>query len=87
MAVSHIRQAPSVQEMNQQFIDAFDDQDRVRARGVEWLRNSISIFETKYDMTSEEMAAKVRSGEIDETDDICSWLIKVDVLRDVEPET
>lgn len=87
MAVLHTRQAISTKVLNQQFLDSFNNQDRVRAEGVERLRGSIAIFEHKYDMTSEEMASKVQSSEIEETDDICSWLIKVDLLRHVEPET
>ena len=87
MAISQRGQATPINVLNQQFLDSFDDQDRVRAEGVVWLRNSISIFENKYGMTSDVMVAKVQASEIEETDDMCSWLIKVDLLRDVEPET
>jgi hypothetical protein len=79
MAVSHINKSPSTQTqvLNQQFIESFKD--------IEWLRNSISLFENTYGMSSDEMLAKVPSAEIEETDDICSWLIKADWLHNVEP--
>lgn len=84
MAVARERQVTPIKELNQQFLHSFNDQGRLRSKGVEWLRNSISIFERKYDMTSGETVAKVQTSEIEETDDICSWLIKVDLLRHVE---
>lgn len=87
MAISHTGHALSTQTLRKRFVESFENEQQARAQGLEWLRNSIAAFEHAYGMTSEEMVTKVRALEIDETDDICSWLIKVDLLRDVEPET
>ncbi|MDQ3654610.1 MAG: hypothetical protein M3457_05980 [Chloroflexota bacterium] len=87
MAVSNIGNAFSAQTLRKQFVESFENEHGARASGLQWLRNSIATFEHEYGMTSAEMIARVRALEIDETDDICSWLIKVDLLRDVEPET
>ncbi len=73
--------------LRRQFVESFENEHESRLAGLQWLRNSIAIFEQKYGMTSADMVTKVRALEMDETDDICSWLIKVDLLHDVEPKT
>lgn len=87
MAVSKTGHALSAQTLRRQFVESFDNERVARADGLRWLRNSIEVFEHKYGMTSAEMIAKVQTLELDETDDICSWLIKVDLLRDVESKS
>ena len=86
MAVTHINTSTSAKVLSRQFHDALGDPTRSREPGTEWLRNSIAIFENKYGMSSMEMVRQVRSGAFEETDDICSWLIKAELLRDVESE-
>lgn len=84
MATSSTRQSPPPEILNQQFLDALDKPGPAREAGIAWLRNSIAIFERKYGMSSEEMRQKVHAAKIEETDDISSWLIKADLLLDVQ---
>ncbi len=39
----------------------------------------IRAFETQYEMTSDEMRARVAAGQLPETADIARWLIALDV--------
>lgn len=46
---------------------------------AEW-KNKIASYEEQYEMTSDEMRKKLKSGEISETFEICKWLMDLHVL-------
>jgi hypothetical protein len=46
---------------------------------AEW-KNKIAKYEEQYEMTSDEMRNKLKSGEITETFEICKWLMDLHVL-------
>lgn len=45
------------------------------------IKGKIGIYERIYDMSSVEMRTKLAAGEIEETDDICTWLQLIAVLE------
>lgn len=47
---------------------------------AEWMER-IAVYEKQYEMTSDEMREKLKSGEIVETFEICKWLMDLKVLR------
>lgn len=50
------------------------------------VRRRVAMFERIHGMSSSDMVAALNAGIIDETDDLCSWLIQLDVLDRVTPE-
>lgn len=50
------------------------------------VRCRIATFERIYGMSSSDMVAALSAGAIEETDDICSWLIHLDLLDRVTSE-
>jgi hypothetical protein len=45
------------------------------------LEARIRSFESQYEMTSDQMRARVAGGQLSETRDIASWLMALDVRR------
>lgn len=51
------------------------------------LRQEVATYERIYGMSSEEMTTAVAEGKLSETHEICSWLMKLQLLDDVTPAT
>lgn len=47
-------------------------------------RSRLSHYETKHNMTSEHMRRLVLAGEMKETDEICDWLMLLDLRERLE---
>lgn len=43
----------------------------------------IAVYEQKYELTSDEMRSKLSRGEIDETLEICHWLMDLTILNNL----
>jgi hypothetical protein len=55
-------------------------EERVPAN-IAKIRGTIGIYERIYDTSSAEMRKKLAAGEIEETDDICTWSQLITVLE------
>lgn len=51
---------------------------------IAYLKKEVKKYEETHNMTSEEMKSKVESNEIQETDAICSWLMLLRRLENME---
>jgi hypothetical protein len=45
------------------------------------LQDEISAFERRYEFTSAEMVVRVRDGRLQESLEICRWLMSLEALR------
>ena len=51
--------------------------------GLERLEVEISAYEARYEMSSSERLERLESGRLDETGEIASWLIRLNLARQV----
>lgn len=51
------------------------------------IEQRIRSFESRYEMTSQEMRGKFRSGDLKETMEICSWLMLLDIHDNASERT
>ena len=59
---------------------------RAPANGaVERLSAHIAEYERRYELSSLEMVERVRKGDLEETDDIASWLMLIKVRKRARP--
>jgi hypothetical protein len=49
--------------------------------GLERLEAEISGYEARYEMSSEELLRRLANGSQDETGEVASWLIRLDLRR------
>lgn len=54
------------------------------AAAITELREKVKQYEDRYNLPSDRLHAAVASGELEETLDICDWLIHYDILQYVE---
>lgn len=52
----------------------------------EYLQNQVRSFESKYNMSSEEMMQAVASGNLPETEALATWGISYSLLQDLSSE-
>ena len=55
-------------------------------QAIDSIRRRVATFERIHEMSSSDMVAALSAGTIEETDDICSWLIQLDLLNRVTAE-
>jgi hypothetical protein len=75
--------SPGAQAMYDSVMQQLSNIDeRVRESLIE-TQQAIARFERTHRMTSVEMREKLDAGTIAETDEICQWLIELDVLSGI----
>lgn len=47
---------------------------------LERLRRLVAEYQSKFGITAGEMRAKLRAGDVEETEDLCDWMIADDLL-------
>ncbi len=56
----------------------------VKQSDIDELTDKLNIYEERYGITSEEIAARIGSGQIKETFDICKWLMLAALVRSMK---
>lgn len=70
----------SAQATYDHLIAQLDNSAEITRESLLSTQQTIARFERAHRMSSVEMQRKLDAGEIDETYDICQWLIELDVL-------
>lgn len=85
MALSQITLSPKMQATFDRIISQIEQPDEIEGnRYVEGLRRRIQTAEINFGMSSETMSSRLASGEIEETSDICDWLMDINALKHAE---
>ena len=85
MALSQEPLSPKMQAIYDRLTTQIEHPDEVAGnRYVESLRRRIQVSENDFGMSSEVMIARLDSGEIEETSDLCDWLMDIHALEHAE---
>lgn len=79
----HPPMSPAAQAMYDSLMAQLDNVEEATREAVITSQETIARFERMYHMTSATMRAKLESGEIEETFDICRWTQEIDSLDDI----
>jgi len=55
------------------------------AQTVERLRERVAGFERRYGIPSNEIHAAIEQGRLDETEEVCDWILDYELVRAAEP--
>lgn len=83
MAISRLHRPLSAPTTFHSVLSALSSAGERREDQINRVKLRIATFERMHKMRSDEMIAKMDSGELQETDDICLWRMDVDLLRHV----
>lgn len=85
MALSQETLSPKMQAIFERLTHQIDHPDvEAGDRYIETLHRRIQVSEHTFGMTSEAMIARLEAGMIEETADICTWLMDLKALDHAE---
>lgn len=73
--------SPGAQAMYDSIMSQLDNIEEVTRESVIASQQTIARYERQHRMTSVTMREKLNAGEIEETDEICCWLLELESLR------
>lgn len=76
-----IHLSPGAQAMYDSLMTQLDNIDEITRESLITSQQTIARYERQHHMTSVTMREKVRADEIEETDEICRWLLELESLR------
>jgi hypothetical protein len=78
---SKIPLSPRAQAWYDDLMEQLDTVEERVPANIAKIKGTLGIYEQIYDMSTEEMREKLAAGEIEETDDICTWSQLITVLE------